>query len=121
MAISALSAPSSAVGWPVSRAVDEIEAELREHSRRGARADGLEAPGRERPSGDDGDEQHERRRDSRERGAVERACRDPRQEDGLREHEERRDDAEHGVGDERDAGGARTTEEARIERSHERV
>ena len=56
--------------------------------------------------------------DARERGAVERARDDTGKQDGLREDEQGSHDPEQGVGSERDAGGARAAEEARVERSH---
>ena len=65
-----------------------------------------------------GCEQHEWRGHVRERGAVERARDDTGKQDGLREDEQGSHDPEQGIGSERDAGGARAAEEARVERSH---
>ena len=99
-------------------ALDELEAKLREHRRRGPAAGDLEAPAEHAPPGEREREQEEVERDIGQRRARERLRHDSRDQDRLDEDERRRQGAEDRVQHEQTAHRPGSAQEALVEDAH---
>jgi hypothetical protein len=105
-------------GLSAQSPLDEREAEVREHRRRGPVACDLEAP-REKPARREREhEQHELWCYRSRRCTVEEPRDDRRQQRRLDEHERRGPDPERGIHDEEDARASRTPEQTPVETAH---